>query len=215
LSNAIDLGVHVRIFLLAALSLSSCTNAARSEPTKQTPPVVEVAEPAKPVVVTEPVKTAQPSSATGVAVLTPINESNHLELHGGDASSPVDIGQGRKAYRFGTIFMKNSLSKATVPVNLHMRGVTVEPNSEAEVYFADQQGHFIPSALIGSITGVAGGPTTFVEIVREVKDFEAAGKKYNARTELRNTAHFGLVLVVLKGRVKVDKFILSTPADGK
>jgi predicted transcriptional regulator len=70
---------------------------------------------------------------------------------------------------------------------------------------ANQQGLLIPYALIGSIKVPAGGPTEIAEVVHELED--------NAREELRSMAHFGIVMVVTKGSVKVEKVILSIPAE--
>lgn len=137
--------------------------------------------------------------------LSPIHPTEHLELSGSDSSPPVDIGNGKMAHHFGTIFMKNTLSKATVPVNLHARGITAAPDSEAELYLANQQGLLIPYAYIGLITTVPGGPTQVAEVVHELKG--------NARDELRSMAHFGVVMVVTKGSVTVEKFILSIPPE--
>jgi hypothetical protein len=137
--------------------------------------------------------------------LSPIHPTEHLELSGSDSSPPVDVGNGKMAHHFGTIFMKNTLSKATAPVNLHVRGITATPDSEAELYLATQQGLLIPYAYIGVIKAVPGGPTEIAEVLHELKG--------NARDELRNMAHFGLVMVVTKGSVKVETFILSIPPD--
>jgi hypothetical protein len=136
--------------------------------------------------------------------ITPIHPTDHLELSGIASSPPTDIGDGKMAHHFGPIFMKNTLSKATVPVNLYTRGITAAPNSEADLYLANQQGLLIPYALIGSIKAHAGGPLEIAEVVHELQG--------NARDELRSMAHFGLVMVVTKGSVTVDKFILSIPA---
>jgi hypothetical protein len=134
--------------------------------------------------------------------LSPIHPSDYIELSGSTSTPPVDIGDGHMAHSFGPIFMNDSVSKAKAPVNLHTRGITVEPDSEADLYLATQQGKLIPYALIGTIKAPAGGSTTIAEVVHEVKG--------NARDELRSMAHFGIVMVVTKGSVKVEKFILST-----
>jgi hypothetical protein len=151
----------------------------------------------------EPEKAA--TSQVGPPKLTPIHPTDHLELSGVPSSSPTDIGDGKMAHHFGTIFMKNTLSKATVPVNLHTRGITAMPDSEAQLYLANQQGLLIPYALIGSIKIPAHGPTEIHEVVHELEG--------NAREELRSMAHFGIVMVVSKGSVKVEKIILSIPAE--
>jgi hypothetical protein len=151
----------------------------------------------------------EPDEATTPRVeppkLTPIHPTDHLELSGTPSSPPTDIGDGKMAHHFGTIFMKNTLSKATVPVNLHTRGITATPDSEAELYLANQQGLLIPYALIGSIKVPADGPTEIAEVVHALEG--------NAREELRSMAHFGIVMVVTKGSVKVEKIILSIPAE--
>jgi hypothetical protein len=139
--------------------------------------------------------------------LVPIHPTDHLELSGISSSPPTDIGDGNMAHHFGTIFMKNTLSKATVPVNLHTRGITAKPDSEAQLYLANQQGLLIPYALIGSIKVPADGATEIIEIAEVVHVLEG-----NAREELRSMAHFGIVMVVTKGSVKVEKIILSIPA---
>ena len=89
-------------------------------------------------------------------------------------------------------------------MNLHTRGITASPDSEAELYLANQQGLLIPYALIGTIEVGAGGSTEIAEVVHELKG--------NARDELRSMAHFGIVMVVTKGSVKVEKLILSVAA---
>jgi hypothetical protein len=137
--------------------------------------------------------------------LTPIHPTEHLELSGSTSPPPTDIGDGNMAHHFGTSFLKNTLSKATVPVNLHTRGITATPDSEADLYLANQQGLLIPYALIGSIKVPAGAPTEIAEVVHELEG--------NAREELRSMAHFGIVMVVTKGSVKVEKIILSIPAE--
>jgi hypothetical protein len=137
--------------------------------------------------------------------LTPIHATEHLELSGISSSAPTDIGDGNMAHHFGTIFMKNTLSKATVPVNLHTRGITATPDSEAQLYLANQQGLLIPYALIGSIEVPADGPTEIAEVVHALEG--------NAREELRSMAHFGIVMVVTKGSVKIEKIILSIAAE--
>ncbi len=173
------LRVVAGVALSFALALAGCTHPSPPEPEKQDTPR------------DEPPK------------LRPIHPTEHLELRGVDASEPVDIGDGKLAHHFGPIFMKGSLSKAKVPVNLHTRGITAAPDSEAELYLATQGGKLIPYALIGSIKAVAGGPTEIAEVVHEVTG--------NARDELRSMAHFGIVMVVTKGSVEVDTFILSIP----
>jgi hypothetical protein len=90
-------------------------------------------------------------------------------------------------------------------VFLHALGITVTPDSEADVYLSNQQGQLIPYALIGTIKTVPGGPANIREAVYELNA--------NSRTELRSMAHFGVVLAVTKGSVTVDEFILSLPAD--
>ena len=42
-----------------------------------------------------------------------------------------------------------------------------------------------------------------------MNDFKVDGKKFTARSELRELAHFWLVLVINSGDVKVDNFILK------
>lgn len=146
----------------------------------------------------EPEKPATPEPPK----LSPIHPTDYLELSGSSSTPPVDTGDGKMAHSFGPIFMKDTLSKAKVPVNLHTRGITAAPDSEAELYLANQHGALIPYCYIGAIKA---GSTEIAEVVHEVKG--------NSREELRNMAHFGIVMVVTKGSVKVEKFILSIPPE--
>lgn len=168
--------------LLVALSLSwACTSPRDSQPAPETEDTPAV-EPAK---------------------LSPIHPTDHVELSSSDSSPPTEVENGELAYHFGTTFMKDTVSKAKTPVNLHTRGITLEPGSEAKLYLANQQGLLIPYCYIGTIT--AGQATQIAEVVHEVKG--------NARDELRSMAHFGIVMVVSKGSVKVERFILSVAAE--
>jgi hypothetical protein len=172
---------RVAVGVLVLLLACACTHPNPPEPEKQAEPRVE------------PPK------------LSPIHPTDHIELSGTTSSPPVDIGNGQMAHSFGPLSMKDTVSKAKVPVNLHTRGITATPDSKAELYLATPDGRKIGYAYIGAIEAVAGGPTEIAEVVHEVKG--------NARDELRSMAHFGLVMVVTKGSVKVEKFILSIPAE--
>jgi hypothetical protein len=183
--NAFGSRLRIVVGILALLTVPACTGSSPVEQKKLDDPIAPTVKP----LTTE---------------LTPIHPSEHLVLKG-PPSPPVDLADGRRAYSFGPIFMKNSLSKARGPVFLHARGITVAPDSEADIYLANQQGQLIPYAYIGVIETVPGGPTEIREVVHELNE--------NSRTELRSMAHFGVVLAVTKGSVTVDEFILSLPAD--
>ena len=126
----------------------------------------------------------------------------------------TDLGHGQKLVSYGAIFLLGSLAQATMPVYLHAEGITIEPGSEAEIYLVNPSDPtarpYRQADFIGSIATVQGSPSKLPYMTFEIHDFEADGKKYTARSTLREMAGFDLVLLVKHGSVRVERYVLTT-----
>jgi hypothetical protein len=145
---------------------------------------------------------------------TPAPSAQESLTISGHAAEVVDVGGGRTAYISEAIFLGSSLSAASGPVSLHVQGITAAPGSEAEIYWTTMpEPEFGPANYIGTITTVEGSPTLIPEIVLDVHDDDVDGKKYLARTTLRDMPFYSVTMVVTRGSVTVDQYTLTAPRD--
>jgi hypothetical protein len=112
-----------------------------------------------------------------------------------------------KPVAYGPIFLLGDLRDTFGPLFLHAEGVTIAPGAEAQVYLMDNAHGTGPETYVGAIKHDAKTPRRISFLVR---DFEEGDRKYTPRASLRATAMYGVNLVVTHGKVKVERFVLTT-----
>jgi len=139
----------------------------------------------------------------------PVSTSPAVEVSGTPTSQ--SDGEGPPALIFPPVFLGSSLSQAPGTLYLHVEGVTAEPGSEAEIFVKDPSSRGVDRAnSVGSVATVEGSPSMLGTIVLEVHDFEAGGQRYTARSALRGMAGLSVAMIVKRGSVKVERFVLTT-----
>ncbi len=118
----------------------------------------------------------------------------------------VDAATGQRTIAYSPMFLLGAISQANVPVYLHFEGVALEEGSEIDIYLYRPQGVRADENFVGTMEV----PNARRIVTIEVRDFEHKGRKHTARTVLRGSAGFGLLLAVRRGGVTIDRVTLTT-----
>ncbi len=76
------------------------------------------------------------------------------------------------------------------------------------------KGLYDPADFIGTIAAPADEPADIPWLRLDLRDFEADGKRYTARSTLRTQASFSIAMVVTAGRVEVGGWLLKVLEPG-
>jgi hypothetical protein len=130
----------------------------------------------------------------------------------GSSLTEIEKKEGETIFLTETVFLGSALANSP-ELTVRLEGLSMSQGTEADLYLGNASPtRFDRHDYLGSLATVASKPVWIHSVTRSVHDFEMAGQKFTARSSLKNNAHFSIVVVVKKGSVNVERFVLTATA---